>query len=248
MQDRKLSNAELLELSRWNLPAIYNGWEKVTQRNRMDCQLNWEDITDFSPQLGTMAGYAVTMEYRCSSEKEQRENANNTYEYLRYIASVPGPKIVITNDLDGPNFKGSLFGEVMARTYNALGCIGGITGGTARDIDEANRVGFKMLAKRLFVGHGYCYPVRWGCEITVCGCKVIPGQLVFADKYGFMVIPEDEQIGLLEATRYLDSNELNHSISTAQATSGKSLEETLEMLLAAHQAQRGNSALFTLRK
>ena len=27
----RLSNAELLELQRWNTPAVYNGWEQITQ-------------------------------------------------------------------------------------------------------------------------------------------------------------------------------------------------------------------------
>jgi hypothetical protein len=26
-----LSNAELLELQRWNTPTIYNGWEQITK-------------------------------------------------------------------------------------------------------------------------------------------------------------------------------------------------------------------------
>lgn len=244
MDNRVLTDHEVLELTRWNLPSLYNAWEKVAKRDRLECMLNWEDITDFSPQLGTVGGYAVTMEYRCSDAKGQSANAENIFEYLRYIAGIPGPKMVVTHDLEAPNFKGSLFGEVMSCAYRSLGCVGGITDGTARDIDESEKVGFKMLAKRLFVGHGYSYPVRWGNEITVCGCRIRSGDLVFADKYGFMAIPPEDQKNLLAATRFLDSNELRNAISAALATTEASLTARAEAIIEAQKKMRREAAAY----
>ena len=114
----KLNRTDLLELTRWNLPSIYNGWEKITKRDRMECNINWEEIIDFSPQLGTIAGYAVTMEYCCTDKQGMADHPENNGNFLRYIASVPGPKIVVTRDVDAPNFRGSLFGEVMSYVYS----------------------------------------------------------------------------------------------------------------------------------
>ncbi len=231
MDKRILSDYELLELTRWNLPTIYNAWEKISKRNRLECNLNWEEVIDFAPQLGTVAGYAVTMEYTCASEKEQKDNPGNWAEFIRYVADAPGPKIVLTRDLDAPNTKGSFFGEVMSNIYRSLGCVAGISDGTARDVDESNRVGFKLMAKRLFVGHGYSHPVRWGKEIEIYGTKVTPGHLILADKYGFMAVPPEEQKGLLEASRYLDSCELKSMISTSQAAIGLSMKEKAEAII-----------------
>ena len=36
MQEQPLSHAQLLELRRWNTPTIYNGWEAVTRKERLD--------------------------------------------------------------------------------------------------------------------------------------------------------------------------------------------------------------------
>lgn len=91
--------------------------------------------------------------------------------------------------------------------YRALGCVGAITDGSARDVDEAAYGGIKLMARRLCVGHAYSCPVRFGGAVEMYGTTIRPGMLVHADKYGFIAIPEDETPYLLEATRFCDSLE-----------------------------------------
>jgi 4-hydroxy-4-methyl-2-oxoglutarate aldolase len=67
--------------------------------------------------------------------------------------------------------------------------VGTITDGAVRDLDEMNNAGFKALARRLCVGQAFSHPVRWNCEVEAFGRKVQPGDLVHADKHGFLVIP-----------------------------------------------------------
>ena len=105
--------------------------------------------------------------------------------------------------------------------------MGTITDGGIRDTDEMNNAGFKALARGLCVGHAHSYPVRWNCEVEVFGRKVLPGQLIHADKHGFLVIPEADQKNILEASRFMDSNECKTLIKTARCTSGKSSDEIL---------------------
>ncbi len=52
-------------------------------------------------------------------------------EFIKYLASVSGPKVVVCQDLDKPNFVGTFCGEVTAGIYRALGCTGAIIGGTS---------------------------------------------------------------------------------------------------------------------
>jgi regulator of RNase E activity RraA len=59
--------------------------------------------------------------------------------------------------------------------------------------------GFKSIARRLCVGHAAVQPVRFNCDVEVFGRKVSPGDLIHADKHGFMVITPEEQPQLLEA-------------------------------------------------
>ena len=46
---------------------------------------------------------------------------------------MPGPKIVVVQDLDKPRVIGSFWGEVNSNIHRALGCVGTITDGAIRD-------------------------------------------------------------------------------------------------------------------
>jgi regulator of RNase E activity RraA len=224
----RMSYEALLELKRWNTPSVYNGWEAITTRNRAKGHFNLEETRDYMPQMGPMVGYAVTVVIEPSNPEHPRKNPNVWSEYRRYIAGRPGPKIVVVQDLDKPVFVGAYWGEVNSNTHRALGCVGTITDGAIRDVDEMCNAGFKALAKRTSVGHAYSVPIRWGCEVEVFGCSIRSGQLIHADKHGFLVIPEEDEAGLLEAVRFMDANECRTLIPAARATAGKSMEAILQ--------------------
>ena len=224
---RLLSHSELIQLKRWNTPTIYNGWEQITKRDPGAEAFNVEETRDFMPQMGPMVGYAVTVVIEPSNAAHRNANPNAGAEYRRYMAEVPGPKIVVVQDLDGPRVIGSFWGEVNSNIHRALGCVGTITDGAIRDVDEMTNAGFKALARRLCVGHAHVHPVRWNCEVEVFGRTVRPGDLIHADKHGFIVIAPEEQSALIEAARFMDTNECNTVIPAARECAGRSTEETL---------------------
>ena len=205
--------SDLLKLKRWNTPTIYNGWEQITKRSRTS-GFNLEETRDFMPEFGPMVGYAITVKIKPS---QPSGNPNAWAEYRNYVASVPGPKIVVMQDLDKPGTIGSFWGEVSANTHKALGCTGVIVDGAIRDLDEMKSAGFKALARRLCVGHAYASPVSWGEPVEVFGTVVNPGDLIHADKHGFLVIPEEDQSRILEAALFMDNNECNTVIAAALA-------------------------------
>ena len=225
-----LSHSDLLQLKRWNTPTIYNGWEQVTKRNPAADAFNREETRDFMPQMGPMVGYAVTVVVEPGNPAHRAANPTAGAEYRRYVAGIPGPKIVVVQDLDKPQVLGAFWGEVNANAHRALGCIGTITDGAIRDLDEMTNAGFKALARRLCVGHAFCHPVRWGCEVEVFGTKVSPGDLIHADKHGFLVIAPDEQEGLLDAARFMDANECNTVMPVVHDSVGRKPLEILKDL------------------
>ncbi len=227
---RTLPPGELLELGRWNTPTIYNGWEQITAGDAGRDAFNLEETTDFMPQMGPMVGYAVTLICQPGERKYREKNPNAWSEYRRYIASVPGPKIVVVQDLDKPDFVGSFWGEVNASVHRALGCVGTIVDGCIRDVDEMTAAGFKALAGRLCVGHAWSWPVRWGCPVKVFGRRIEPGRLIHADKHGFLAVPFGEEARLLEAARMMDSNECRTIIEAAKESVGKTPEEIVARL------------------
>lgn len=230
-----LSRGQILQLQRWNTPSIYNGWEQITRQDASVSGFNPEATRDFMPHLGSMAGYAVTLVIEPSNSEHKKNGSNAWSEYRKYVAGVPGPKIVIVQDMDKPATVGSFWGEVNSSVHRALDCVGTITDGAIRDLDEMTAVGFKALARRLCVGHAFAWPVRWNCPVEVFGRRVMPGQLVHADKHGFLVIPEEDQIDLLESTRFMDANELNTVIGAARNAIGKPMDQIRVEIDAAEQ-------------
>jgi len=221
---------DLLKLKRWNTPTIYNGWEQITRHPRTGSFYNYEETRDYMPQMGSMIGYAVTMICEPGNPDHYAKKGASAQAYREYVAALPGPKIAVVQDLDKPNHIGSIWGEVNANVHKALGCVGTITDGCIRDVDEMTNAGFKALAGRLCVGHAYAAIVDWNCDVEVFGVKVRPGALIHADKHGFMIIPEEDQAELLEAVLFMDANECNTVIAAARESAGKPNEEILKAL------------------
>ncbi len=224
-----LSHSELLQLKRWNTPTIYNGWEQITRRDCAADAFNLEETRDFMPQMGPMIGYAITLVIE-PSHKEHKQVANAWEDYRKYVASQAGPKIVVVQDNDKPQVIGSFWGEVNSNVHRALGCVGTITDGAIRDVDEMTNAGFKALARRLCVGHAHSIPVQWGCEVEVFGTRIQPGQLIHADKHGFLAVDASEQGELLEASVFMDQNECDTVIAAARSCAGLSSEEAVSRI------------------
>jgi len=226
----RLSHADLLQLKRWNTPTIYNGWEQITRHDVAAEGFTLEETRDFMPHMGPMVGYAVTVQFEPSNPDHPKRNPNAWIEYRQYIASISGPKIVVVQDLDKPRVIGAFWGEVNSNAHRALGCVGTITDGAIRDLDEMCNAGFKALARCMCVGHAHSCPVRWNCDVEVFGRTVHPGQLIHADKHGFLAIPEEDEARLLEAACFMDANECNTVIAASRGAIGTSSEELLQRL------------------
>ena len=239
-----LSHSDLLKLKRWNTPTVYNGWEQITKADVASDAFNLEETRDFMPQMGPMVGHAVTLVVEPSNRVHQL-NPNAWIEYRRYVADQTGPKIVVIQDLDKPRVVGSFWGEVNSNAHRALGCVGTITDGAIRDLDEMTNAGFKAIARRLCVGHAHVTPVRWGCDVEVFGRIIHPGQLIHADKHGFLAVPFEDEGALLDAALFMDGNECNTVIAAARESSAAGQAETLDRLAqAGHQFRKAAQKRF----
>ncbi len=77
----RLSDAELLQLKRWNTPTIYNGWEQITRHYIARECFNVEEARDFMPHMGPMVGYAVTVVIEASDPERRRKHPHAWREY-----------------------------------------------------------------------------------------------------------------------------------------------------------------------
>ncbi|HEX8202538.1 MAG TPA: RraA family protein, partial [Isosphaeraceae bacterium] len=112
-------------------------------------------------------------------------------DYLRYVAAQPGPKIAVGQDLDDPPGLGAQFGEVNATIHQKLGCVGHVTDGCPRDLDEVHALGFGLWGLNPCVSHAYVRLVGFGQPVTLAGVPIHPGDLLHADKHGVCIIPPE---------------------------------------------------------
>lgn len=224
-----LSESDFLKLKRWNTPTIANALEQISRSNPLEI-VNLEETRDFCPEMGPMVGRVMTVTISGSNPGPKKQQPANFRLYREYLASVPGPKIVVVKDLDQPKCYGSLWGEVGANIARSLGCVGTVTDGAVRDLDEMKNAGFKALARRLAVSHAHCWPLSWGGEVEVFGTKVKHGQLMHADKHGFIIIPPDAEDRLVEAARFMDDAECETVIAGGRHVSGKTTPEMLAQM------------------
>ena len=125
------------------------------------------EIRCLFPDLGPMVGYAATATIRAKSPGHGDQTA--LYQHVRDVA---GPRVVVVQDLDEPPGLGSLWGEVNATIFGALGCAGCVTNGCVRDLKEARSMGFHFFAAGPGVSHAYVRVESAGQPVTVGGLRV----------------------------------------------------------------------------
>lgn len=204
-----LSEAQLAELRRYNSPTISNAIELFKVRPRHTGYLP-HHIRCLLPDLGVMLGYAVTAQTRALPAHEGEmppKGGDILADYLRYVASVPGPKVAVGEDLDITPGIGAQFGEVTALIHKKLGCVGHITSGCPRDLDEVAALGFHLFGLNPCVSHAYVRLVDFGKPVRIAGVEIRPGDLLHGDKHGVCVIPHEIADKVAEACARIEAIE-----------------------------------------
>lgn len=201
MASSPLTPAQLDELRRYNSPTISNAIEIFHVRARHLGFLPHQ-IRCLFPDLGPIVGYAVTSQTRAAYSEDQAPDL--TADYLRYVAAQPGPKIAVGQDLDDPPGLGAQFGEVNTTIHKKLGCVGHITDGCPRDLDEVHELGFQLFGLNPCVSHAYVRLVDFGKPVSLAGVEVRPGDLIHADKHGVCMIPPEIAHKLADACREVE--------------------------------------------
>jgi len=184
-------DAALLEkLKTYDTPTICNALEIVDPARRLTGFTVRPLVCPF-PTLAPIVGYAKTATSRSTHahELDSKKQREQRIAYYEYIASAPAPGIVIIQDLDGHEVGfGAFWGEVMSAVHKGLGCLGVVTDGSIRDIDQW-APGFQALAGSIVPSHAHVHLAGFGQEVRVAGMLVRSGDLVQADRHGAVTIP-----------------------------------------------------------
>jgi len=226
-----LSPTELDELRRYNTPTISNAIELFDVRPRHTGFLPHR-IRCLLPDLGAVIGYAVTSRTRAAMPEPGESTPDLLGDYLRYVAGMPGPKIAVGWDLDEPPGLGAQFGEVTATIHQKLGCVGHITSGCPRDLDEVAALGFQLFGLNPCVSHAYVRLVDFGSPVMIGGVEIDSGALIHADKHGVCLIPREVAPRLAAACAEVERRE--RPLLESCRSDSFSLEEYITLRAVSH--------------
>jgi 4-hydroxy-4-methyl-2-oxoglutarate aldolase len=179
--------ADLEALRKLSTPTVANAIEVFDVRPRNQGFMSPE-IRSLFPDLGVMVGHAVTARF---AARQPGTRPAARYDFWKHILDIPLPRVVVLQDLDEPSGVGAYFGEVQTNVHLRLGCIGVVTNGHVRDLDEVRALNFHYFAGGVCVSHAYVHLVDFGSPVAVGGVTVQPGDLIHADKHGVLIVPKE---------------------------------------------------------
>jgi regulator of RNase E activity RraA len=156
--------------------------------------------------MGPMVGYAVTALIRAERGPIEGHRAS-TFGWWDFIQSIPAPRVIVVHDLDDPRGQGAQWGEVQANIHRALGCVGVVTDGSVRDLDEVRALGFQFCAAHVSVSHANIHMVDFGLPVKVGGVWIKPGDLVHGDQHGVVTVPHEIAAQIPEAIARVEADE-----------------------------------------
>lgn len=179
--------AVLEQLRKFDTPTICNVLELFEAQPRTAGYTDAR-IRACYPQLPPMVGFATTATFRAAAPPRDGDIYAGLAKQVEMLAAAPGPKVVVFQDLDDPPVAAT-FGEVMCTTYQAFGCVGLITSGAGRDLEQVEALRFPCFTSGTICSHGYTQIVELGGPVRVGGVWVNPGDLLHGDRNGVAVIP-----------------------------------------------------------
>jgi 4-hydroxy-4-methyl-2-oxoglutarate aldolase len=162
-----------------------------------------------SPTPGrVLFGPAVTISYfpSCSAalDPERYNLANLFYEA---VGDEPEGKVVVLTSNGYPD--SSMGGGTKLSRLQVHGCAGVITDGRLRDFDELARYDFAAYCSGEATkwGGGDVTPFQANVPVVLSGVGVMPGQYVFADSSGAVVIPDGQIDDVLAGARAVNDED-----------------------------------------
>ena len=182
-----LPSADLELLRKYDTPTVCNVIELFGLRPHTAGYMDARIQACF-PGMPPMVGYASTATFRSAAPPRSGNVYSSLGEQVASFAELPGPAVVIFQDLDNPAASAT-FGEVMCTTYKAFGAAGLVTSGAGRDLDQVEALGFPCFTNGTICAHGHCHILQINVPVHVGGLSIHPGDLLHGDRNGVTTIP-----------------------------------------------------------
>jgi regulator of RNase E activity RraA len=199
-------NADLAQhitrLASYSTPTVLNGLKRLGVPTAELQTMDRSAVHCMSPSLGVHVGFAVTRSVstrRSGPPADQAKFQEQEARLHQIIASLPGPRILVVENIGEWAGPVCIWGQVTATLNVAMGCTVGITNGPVRDLVEMEQVGFQTFASGLDTGGGVVDAVAVGEPVEIGGVTIATGDLIHADRHGVARIPPEHAAGLAEA-------------------------------------------------
>ena len=162
--------------------SLYSPWtENWYTDNRLGC---------WYPELGPMAGYAITCTYSVPDPTYKELTLMDVLEAMDRLGK---PSIFCFQQKFPPELadKVGLSGGNMTSSMRACGAIGAVTNGPSRDIHEIRPMDFQYLTRGICAGHGPQAIQAVQVPVSISGMDVAPGEIVHMDENGAVKFPAD---------------------------------------------------------
>jgi len=170
---------------------------------------NWytdQSIRCMYPELGRTVGYAVTCVFGLPDPHFSRLSFMDVIDALEASKK---PTILVFQQKFPPALAGKvgLSGGNMTAAMKAVGCVGAISNGPSRDLDEIRPMKFQYLLSGVTAGHGPLAVHAVNVPVSVAGMDVSPGEIIHMDENGACKFPADQLAAVLTNVRALQQEE-----------------------------------------
>lgn len=191
---------------------------------------NWytdQSIRCMYPELGRLVGYAVTAVYGLPDPSRPQLSFLDVVDALETSKK---PTIFVFEQRYPPEIAGKvgLAGGNMTSAMLAMGCVGAISNGPSRDIDEIRQMNFQYLLSGTTAGHGEMAVEAVNVPVTVAGMSVSPGEIIHMDENGACKFPADKLEAVLHNSRKLLKEEENRLNALQQAKSADEIRRIFD--------------------
>ena len=154
------------------------------------------------PELGRTVGYAVTCVYGLPDPGFKRLTFMDVIDALD---ASPKPTILVLQQKFPPEIAGKvgLSGGNMTSAMKAVGCLGVISNGPSRDLDEIRPMKFQYMLTGVSAGHGGMAVYAVNVPVSVGGMDVCPGEIIHMDENGAVKFPANKLEAVLTNVRAL---------------------------------------------
>lgn len=173
-----------------------------------------------------VVGRAMTVLHEDVTETDVDGGSHPTFGLmLRALDDLRHNEVYVSSGASGSY---ALFGEHMAMRAKALGCVGAVVDGYSRDTDGIRKLNFPMFSRGRY-GQDQRHRgrvVEFRTPIRIGEVRILPGDIIFGDVDGVVVIPDQLKDEVLENA--MGRVDREHKVRKALKSNGMSATATAE--------------------